>query len=211
MALYGKVGDQVVLRENINTLLNAQGNQQMQYNPNAGQNNFMNQNQQRGQANVKIDFSRFIRMRFNNPGSVDIASNANASRDDFLRQLKEVKVPDLSNIQRILESCDNTKQDYNNYLALNVRLDDILKNKVEANPAPKQQGYNPQSHIPHQDYSNPEQHFPQQQAKGYNEFDVQRFVGKFKCAREMALGYLEAFGNYNEAERQFILNTGWKG
>ena len=206
MALFGKVGDQVVLRENINTLLNTQSNQPMHYNPNAGQNPYKNQIQQG--PNTKIDFSRFIRMRFNNPGSVDIASNANASRDDFLRQLKDVKVPDLSHIQRILESCDGMKQDYNNYLALNVRLDDILKNKVEANPVPKQQSYNPGSHMP--DYSNPEQHFPQQ-AKGYNEFDVQRFVGKFKCAREMALGYLEAFGNYNEAERQFILNTGWKG
>lgn len=212
MALYGKIGDQVVVRENINNVLNPQNNQPGQYNQNAGYNNVQNQY---GQANTKIDFSRHIRLRFNNPASVDITSNANVSRDDFLKQLKEVRAQDLGHIQRILESCDGMKQDYSNYMALNVRLDDILKKTGNPNPPQNQQyqqhqQYQQQSQ-PSNQYSNPAQHLPPQQNKGYNDFDVQRFVGKFKCAKEMALGYLEAFGNYNEAERQFVLNTGWKG
>jgi len=67
------------------------------------------------------------------------------------------------------------------------------------------QNYN-QSYNNNQSYS----HFPDQKSQ-QNENDIQRFIAKFKCSREMAVGYLEAFGNYNEAETQFILNTGWKG
>ena len=214
MALYGKVGDKVIIRENMNNIANFQGNQHMNQNAHPGP-NMMNLNQN---SNQKSDFSKYIRLHYHNPGSIDIASNATVTRDDLLKQLRAVNTPDLSKIQGILESCETMKQDYKYYLDLNVNLDDILKQKVEEQRPkesvnPYQQQYNQQQHQQHQQY-NPQQQNQQfqqqQQASGYTQNDVQRFTQKFKCADEMAIGYLEAFQSYSEAEQQFIMNTGWK-
>jgi len=210
MSLYGKVGDQVVARENMNNIINPQHPQ----NPNLYGNNAPNNVNLNVNSNTRFDFTRCIRMRYHNPASIDVSANPSTVRDDFLKQVKEIRAPDLSNIQRILETCETQKQDYSSFLALNVKLDDILAKQKEDSREGRSNVYDTISSNPntgHTTYSmsnSAQSHLPQN--KGYNEFDIQKFVNKFKCAREMAIGYLEAFQNYNDAETNFIANTGWK-
>jgi len=214
MALYGKVGDQVIIRENINNLAQQPSFQNQQFNPNAfpgNQNTNLN-------SNAKFDYTKCVRIAYHNPASIDLNASSAVNRSNFLEQLNNIRAPDLTNIPRILEACETMKVDYNSFMAMNVKLDDILAKGQSG----KSNVYSDLSHLPqhnkanaynkeHISHQNPQQYFPQQQAKGYTEYDVQRFVGKFRCAREMAIGYLEAFQSYAEAEQQFIQNTGWKG
>jgi len=226
MALYGKIGDQVVIRENINNLVKQPSFQnQGGFNPNqfpAPQNTNLN-------SNTKFDYTKCIRVAYHNPASIDLNSNTAMNRTNFLEQLNNIRAPDLSNIPRILEACDTMKVDYNSFLAMNVKLDDFLSKSKASSQNQKSNVYSDLSHLPQNNKMNPfnkdyvanpgsynSQNIRQQQqkpveSKGYSDYDVQRFVTKFKCAREMAIGYLEAFQNYSEAEQQFIQNTGWKG
>jgi len=244
MALFGKLGDQVVIRENITNLSSMHNPQNGFY----GQSpiNNMNQNFNNNANNTKFDFTRCVKIRYHNPASIDINSNSSNIRDNFIQQLNNIKCPNLNNLQSILESCDTMKPEITSFLALDIKLDDILaKKKAETNVSsgnfqsshhlpPKNQNQNQNQgqtytstfptgnawsgsvNMNNQANSSvyqsvfPQQQFPQQ-AKGYNEYDISRFERKFKCAREMAIGYLEAFQNYDEAEQQFIQNTGWKG
>ncbi len=261
MALFGKLGDQVITRENL-TNLSSMHNPQNGYYGQSPVNN-MNQNfnnNANANNNTKFDFTRCIKIRYHNPASIDINSNSSNLRDNFIQQLNSIKCPDLSNLQRIIGSCDSMKPEITSFMALDTKLDDILaKNKPETNTnvnvsssnnnfagshhlPPKNQNQNQNQNFNQnqgQTYTStyptgnawsgsvnmnvnnqgnssiyqstfPQQQFPQQ-AKGYSEYDIGRFERKFKCAREMAIGYLEAFQNYDEAEQQFIQNTGWKG
>jgi len=214
MALYGKIGDQVVIRENINNLAQQPSFQNQQFNPHS----FPGNQNANLSSDTKFDYTKYIRITYHNPASIDLNASSAVNRSNFLEQLNSIRAPDLTNIPRILEACETTKVDYNTFMAMNVKLDDILAKGQSG----KSNVYSDLSHLPQHNrpnpfnkeyvsHQNPKQNFPPQQAKGYTEYDVQRFVGKFRCAREMAIGYLEAFQNYAEAEQQFIQNTGWKG
>jgi len=253
MALFGKLGDQVILRENLNNLSSMNNNQNGFYGQGPINNmnqNFPNNSNNNNSNNAKFDFTQCIRIKYHNPASIDINSSSSAIRDNFVQQLNNIKCPDLSNLQRILEGCDSMRPEITSFLALDTKLDDILaKKKSETVTTNISTSHLPSSHLPQKTQNQPQntytsnfpqgnawsgsvnmnnmnpgansnvyqsvfpqQQFPQQQAsKGYNEYDIGRFVRKFKCAREMAIGYLEAFQNFDEAEQQFIQNTGWKG
>lgn len=202
MTLFAKVGDQVILKENIDKILSLQNGQNTIFNPQA---TVVNANLN---SDTKFDFTTCIKLRYHNPGSVDLASNASNMRDDFLRQIREVKAPDLSSLPKILESCDSMKMDYASLLSLPTQtIPDFLAKNKQFEAEINKKSVNQSNYNPYKPEPQPMPTF----SRGYSESDVQKFVSKFKCAKEMAIGYLEAFQNYADAEREFITNTGWKG
>lgn len=177
---------------------------------------------------------QFVRFKYNNPLTPNISQDV-SNNSDLIQLYNSIQVPVINSLGPLMQNCESMRENYSALLMLSQDLLKEEPTKKNSNPFENKESSDPwnrasmnnsssnkngdsnlgKSNSMNSGYGGMKESLSQN--PGYTssmkistvvrEQDINSFILKFQCTRATAIGYLEAFGDFELACQEYKNNN----
>jgi len=200
MSIYGQIGNTTIAQQrlgnNVPQGMNPSFPQGVNQIPQPNQNQIIPQKPKK--------HTDYINFRINNPVVTNLREESQSVNYDVVKFFNSITIPDISQIQKIMETCENAKREYDDLIKIlpepEKKANSIPVSKFNNAPVANSNIFFGSGQSSYNDArQNNNSHMPVNDK--YD--DINKFVEKFKCPRETAVTYVDAFGSFEKAAQEY--------
>lgn len=220
--IIGKVGKVLVAQEELDCLFSdSRKEQKKPFKPQGEQQqNLMAHSSLVATSIIRKSPVHHVKLRYTNPLKTDI--NPDLSTDkQLIRLFNSVSTPNLTSFSKLFTECENMKKEYSGLILIEPLDKDMpsrqnsgVSKHLSRESSQKSQGSIKRKENFEEDlalgYDENESPFKNNAPKDlktvFREQDIKKFIELFKCPRETAVWYLDAYGDYKQACQHYLEN-----